>query len=106
MIRERATPMAGRTERQAILTLAQFAGLFRAWVLETYHHRHQRRIEGAPLERWQQGTWLPRLPESLAQLDLLLLREGTLRQVHQEGIFFMAIGIWRRKWRDVCVRRW
>jgi putative transposase len=80
--------MAGRTERQARLTLAQSDGLFRTWVLETYHHRCQRRLKGTPFDRWQQGTWLPRLPEQLSQLDLLLLREGTSRQVHQEGIFF------------------
>jgi putative transposase len=80
--------MVGRSERQASRTLAQFDVSFRTWVLETYHHHQQRRLKGTPLDRWQQGTWLPRLPESQAQLDLLLLREGTSRQVHQEGIFF------------------
>jgi putative transposase len=59
--------MVGRSERQASLTLAQFDVFFRTWVLETYHHHQQRRLKGTPLDRWQQGTWLPRLPESQAQ---------------------------------------
>ena len=87
---QRKMAMAGRTERQASLTLAQFDAHFRKWVLESYHHRRQRRIQGQPVERWQQGKWLPRLPEQQAELDLLLLREVKSRQVHQEGIFFQG----------------
>jgi putative transposase len=79
---------AERMRRQASLTLDQFERMFRTWLLGTYHQQRQRKIKSAPMARWQQGTWLPRVPESLEHLDLLLLRETTLRQVHQEGIFF------------------
>lgn len=82
------TAMVGKADRQASLTLAEFDVLFRKWVLDTYHHRRPRRLKGQPMELWQQGRWLPRLLPSLAHLDLLLLREGKSRQVHQEGIFF------------------
>jgi putative transposase len=82
------TAMVGKTDHQASLTLAEFDALFRTWVLDTYHHRRPRRLKGQPLSLWQQGRWLPRQPKSQAELDLLLLREGKSRQVHQEGIFF------------------
>ena len=82
------TAMVGKADRQASLTLAEFDVLFRKWVLNTYHHRRPRRMSGQPMELWQQGRWLPRQPKSQAELDLLLLRGGKVRQVHQEGIFF------------------
>lgn len=83
--------MVNRSERYATLTLAQFEEHFRAWVLESYPHRRQRRLRGSPLDRWRQEARLPRLPKSLGDLDVLLLREVQSRQVHQEGIFFQGL---------------
>lgn len=88
--RQRATTMAGQAKRQASMTLADFDALFRTWVLETYHHRRQPRLKGTPLTRWQEGNWLPRLPKSQNDLDLLLLCEAKTRQVQQEGIRFQG----------------
>ncbi|HYY31779.1 MAG TPA: hypothetical protein VE860_27790 [Chthoniobacterales bacterium] len=33
----------------------------------------------APVQRWEQGGFLPRMPEALEQLDLLLLTVPTER---------------------------
>ena len=40
--------------------------------------------------RWEAGAFLPRLPESLDQLDLLLLTVAKPRRVHQDGIHFQG----------------
>jgi len=88
--RRRSVAMTGQAKREARMTLAEFDAHFRTWVLETYHHRRQSRLQGTPLARWQEGNWLPRLPTSLSDLDLLLLREAKTRQVQQEGIRFQG----------------
>jgi hypothetical protein len=72
------------------MTLPEFDAHFRTWLLDTYHHRFQKRLHGTPLARWQEGKWLPRPPKSENDLDLLLLCEGTTRQVNQEGIRFQG----------------
>jgi hypothetical protein len=42
----------------------------------------------APLERWRHSSFIPILPQSEAQLDLLLLQPRRRHKVHQEGITF------------------
>ncbi len=41
-----------------------------------------------PIARWSAGGWLPRMPDSLEQLDLLLLTVARRRKVHRDGIRF------------------
>ena len=43
-----------------------------------------------PQARWAAGGFLPRLPESLEQLDLLLLTVAKSRKVRQDGIHFQG----------------
>src|SRR5206468_4184111 len=40
--------------------------------------------------RWEAGGFLPRLPDSLEQLDLLLLTVAKARRIHQDGIRFQG----------------
>ena len=42
--------------------------------------------QGGPLARWEAGEFLPQMPESLSQLDLLLLHVAKKRRVQQDGI--------------------
>jgi putative transposase len=44
-----------------------------------------------PQARWAAGGFLPRLPESLEQLDLLLLTVAKSRKVRQDGIHFQGL---------------
>src|SRR4029077_11664604 len=39
-----------------------------------------------PVQRWAAGAWLPRMPDSLEVLDLLLLTVSTPRKVQRDGI--------------------
>jgi putative transposase len=45
----------------------------------------------SPQDRWQAGGFLPHMPESLEQLDLLLLTIPKARRVQQDGIRFMGM---------------
>jgi putative transposase len=54
------------------LTLPAFERLFRAWLLDDYQQRLQSEIGSAPQARWEAEGFLPRMPDSLEQLDLLL----------------------------------
>jgi putative transposase len=60
------------------------------WLLEDYHQRVQSEINAAPQARWEANGFLPRMPESLEQLDLLLLTVVKGRRVHQDGIHFQG----------------
>ena len=68
------------------LTLAEFDVLLREFILDTYHERLHGETGVAPIRRWEQGGFLPRMPETLEQLDLLLLTVPTARKVHPDGI--------------------
>lgn len=45
----------------------------------------------APQNRWEAGGFLPRLPDTLEQLDLLLLTVAKTRRIHQDGIRFQGL---------------
>jgi putative transposase len=79
----------GKTEG-AYLTIPAFDACFRSWLLDDYHERVHEETGQAPKTRWEQGGFLPRLPESLEQLDLLLLEEAKQRRVQQDGIRFQG----------------
>ena len=44
-----------------------------------------------PQARWEAGGFLPQMPASLEQLDLLLLTVPKTRKVHPDGIQFMGL---------------
>ena len=47
--------------------------------------------EHATSVRWHNGGFLPRMPESLEQLDLLLLTVAKPRVIHRDGIRFEGL---------------
>jgi putative transposase len=73
------------------LTLPEFEARWRTWLLDEYHQRLHSETGQPPHARWTAGGWLPRLPESLAQLDLLLLTVAKSRRVQQDGIRFRGL---------------
>ena len=74
-----------------VLTLDAFDAIFRAFLLDEYHVRPQRDLNGTPQERWEADGFLPRMPESLEELDLLLLTVAKTRHVHRDGIRFQSM---------------
>lgn len=70
------------------LTLEAFTQLFEKFLIEEYHHKVHGATKEKPLERWQNNSFLPQLPQSLEALDLLLLSVIRPRKVHRDGIYF------------------
>ena len=58
---------------QARLSLAELDAALGAFIVTVYNHRVHGETGQPPQARWEAGGFLPRLPGSLAQLDLLLL---------------------------------
>ncbi|MEJ7609284.1 MAG: Mu transposase C-terminal domain-containing protein, partial [Bryobacteraceae bacterium] len=77
--------------RKPTLTLQEFDARFRTFVLDVYHRRASAEIKMAPVSRWEGNAFLPRMPESLEQLDLLLIRVAKARQVRADGIHFQNL---------------
>jgi putative transposase len=73
-----------------VLTLAQLQERLHAFLIDTYHQRIQGETKQAPQARWEQTGFLPHLPESLADLDVLLLTVAKPRKVRPDGIAFQG----------------
>jgi putative transposase len=80
-----------RKRHKPSLTLERFEELFRTFLLETYHRRTSVEGRPAPSERWEGAGFLPRMPDSLEQLDLLLMQEVRARKVRRDGIHFQGL---------------
>jgi len=76
----------GRPVTPPALTLAELDAEVGRYIVGTYHRRVHPETGQSPLDRWAAGDWLPRLPESLEELDLLLLTVSTPRKVQRDGI--------------------
>ncbi len=81
---------AGSGDIRPALTLPELDARFRAWLVEAYHRRIHGETHRTPAERWGAGGFLPRLPESLERLDLLLLTLPDSRRVRRDGIRFQG----------------
>ena len=74
-----------------ILTLTEFDVRFRNFLLEDYHTHECAETKIPPTERWEANGFLPRMPDSLEQLDLLLVQVVKARQVRVDGIHFQSL---------------
>lgn len=59
--------------------------------ITSYNHRVHSSTNHTPHKSWVKDGWLPRLPESLDQLDGLLLEVAKARVVHRDGIRFQGL---------------
>ena len=72
------------------LTLSDLDARLHTFVVEDYLQRVHGETGVTPQARWEAGGFLPRLPETLEQLDLLLLTVAKPRRVQQDGIRFQG----------------
>jgi putative transposase len=68
------------------LTLDELSASFEAFVCNIYHRRPHGSTGKAPITRWQKGGFLPAAPDSLEQLDMLLVHVPKPRKVLRDGI--------------------
>jgi putative transposase len=75
----------------AELMLAELAAELERFLVDEYHNEPHTTTGFKPHERWTSGGFLPRMPESLEQLDLLLLTVPKARRVHPDGLRFSGL---------------
>lgn len=78
----------GRTTSPPALTMTALDQQLRGFIVEGYNRRPHGQTGIRPAERWAAGGFLPTMPESLEQLDLLLATVAASRVVHRDGIRF------------------
>ncbi|WP_268961344.1 Mu transposase C-terminal domain-containing protein [Nonomuraea cypriaca] len=76
---------------QAQLTLAGLDAAIGQFIREVYNLRPHSETRLPPQARWEAGAFIPRMPDSLEQLDLLLCTVAKPRKVHTDGIQFLAL---------------
>lgn len=81
----------GASKPKPGLTLAAFTTQLHTFLIEQYNQRVHGETGIAPQERWEAGGFLPHMPASLEQLDLLLLTVAKPRRVQQDGIRFQGL---------------
>jgi putative transposase len=82
---------AGVPPQHAVLTMSAFEAELQRFLLDQYHQHPHSETGEPPQARWERGGFLPRLPESLEQLDLLLLTVAKSRKVRPDGIHFQGL---------------
>lgn len=85
------TPSRGTERGKPQLTLRAFETQFLKFLLDFYHAREHGDTKMPPQARWEAGGFLPQMPESLEQLDLLLLTVPKGRKVRSDGIWFLGM---------------
>jgi putative transposase len=73
------------------LSLAELDRTITTYITGAYHVRVHGETHETPLEAWRGTGFLPRLPDSLEDLDLLLLMHAKPRVVRRDGIRFQGL---------------
>jgi len=81
-------PDGGKPATRPQLSLSALQERFHRFLLNEYLQRRQQELQATPKERWEAEGFLPQMPESLEQLDLLLLTSAKTRRVRRDGIHF------------------
>jgi len=84
-------PPKGSMRDKPQLTLTELDARLGTFLLDVYHQRPHSDTKTAPQQRWESGGFLPQMPTSLEQLDLLLLTVPTTRKVLSDGIRFQSL---------------
>jgi putative transposase len=84
-------PGGGGVRGKPTLTLAELDSRLRTFLLDVYQRRDCAETKTPPAARWEAKGFLPRMPESLEQLDLLLIQVAKSRRVHRDGIHFHGL---------------
>jgi putative transposase len=84
------SPPKGAMRGKPTLTLRELDTLMRSFFVDVYNSRAHSETKVPPSQRWEAGGFLPRMPDSLEKLDLLLLTVARNRQVHPDGIRYQG----------------
>jgi putative transposase len=73
------------------LSLPELDATLGDYFLGIYNNRPHRETGMAPLKVWLGQGWLPRMPDSLEALDLLLVMVAQSRMVRRDGVHFQGL---------------
>ena len=76
----------GGAVQKAELTLSGMTTELERFLIDEYHDEIHNTAGLKPQEWWIAGGFMPQMPESLEQLDLLLLTVAKTRRAHPDGI--------------------
>ena len=79
-----------KKHHEHLLTLKQLDEKMHDFLVNQYHYTTHSTTKVTPLSRWNQKNFIPRMPESLEQLNLLLLCVVKERLVQRDGIRFQG----------------
>lgn len=80
----------GHPTPAAKLTLAEADAAIGTWIRDVYHQRPHGETGKTPHQAWIAEGWLPRTPDTLEELDMLLVQVAKPRTVHRDGIRFQG----------------
>ena len=83
--------MKGKTPTPPRLSFSELDAIIGTYFIETYNTRPHSETGVAPNAAWLGDGWLPRMPDSLEDLDLLLLMVAKSRIVRRDGIRFQGL---------------
>jgi putative transposase len=73
------------------LSLPELDATIGDYFLGIYNNRPHRETGLAPIKAWLGQGWLPRMPDSLEELDLLLVMVAQSRMVRRDGVHFQGL---------------
>lgn len=73
------------------MSLSELDAAVGKFLIEIYQKREHPETGQSPAARWLGQGWLPRMPESLDELNLLLLTVATPRKVQRDGIHLFGL---------------
>lgn len=78
----------GRPTSPPTLTLSDLDHAIGEFITGTYHQCEHSETGASPQRAWTAQGWLPRMPDSLEHLDLLLVEVAKPRVIRRDGIHF------------------
>jgi putative transposase len=81
----------GKPANAPALSLSELDAAIAAFIVGVYHKRPHSQTDETPHAAWLGQGWLPRMPDSLNDLDLLLLTVAKARTVRRDGIRFQGL---------------
>ena len=81
----------GQRHPEPVLTLPELDTAIGEFISAKYHRRTHPETGDSPYRTWIGDGWLPRLPETIDDLNLLLLTVAKTRIVHRDGVRFQGL---------------
>lgn len=83
--------IGGKPATPPKLSLSELDAAIGSFIVDTYNTRVHSETGMTPLRAWIGNGWLPRMPDSQEDLDMLLLMVAKSRVVHRDGIHFQGL---------------